>query len=207
MLVNRAVCAVRHAVKKGNGDSPMEFVKLTENLAVATNNHIAVIVTIPVYDSSHPLGDGFKGPRLVLGKHLGLVEKILPRDDDDRSPTSSAVVTEESVKVLDGKTVELNVSSNNGDAPSLPFPDIEYPNVAGLVPPASRQGSNTVELDIKALQSLLRSAKAAGLEKVAVNVPANPEDLVRVDGVGGLTQLFTAVIKPIVPDQEEPELF
>jgi len=215
MLVNKAAIAVRHAAKDGKGTGPMNHVKITKTEALATDEKIACKLTLPCYSADHPLGmNGYEGPTTLLKKELDLVDRVLPSSEDDEDdPRNAAIITAEGAIIDAERLVTITFGANGGDPnlqSSLPIDNIDFPDIDAVIPAKSRKGENKIKLSVKTVAKLLKVAKGAGIETLQFQVPDEPDQAVRVTGIvgtGGQAQMLTAVLQPIVSEEEEASLF
>lgn len=200
MLINKACCAVRKVCGKGNGDSPYEHVKVEGRGVTATDGTIAARITLPEFSDPHPRADqATKLAEKILHKSdMDIIEKML-NDGDPCDPATAALLTDQGVVRLKGDNV-IGYDVRTAQS-KLPFENIDFPDVTEIIPDRGRAGSNTIRVSVSEMKKVLMAADKAGVEVVDLDVPDNPDEPVRLDGVNGFTQFFIGVVSPWVNEE------
>ena len=201
LLINKESCSVRRVAKSGDG--PFSNVKVSENGVEATDGYMAARVDIPVYDTPHPLSNGFGGPKLIPKKDIEIIEKLLPTSAEyEKDPRSAAVITIDGARIHDDRTVDFKVEEESQQ--SLPINDITFPSFANLLPKPGTARATT-RMSVKRLEKLVAVAKSAGVEILDLSFPLQGDGPICLTGQNKFAQRFTGVMNSLVNGEEDSD--
>ncbi len=199
MLINRACCAVLKATGDGNGDGAYNHVLITKDGAVATDGAVLAKLSLPDFSDPHPQKDrAAKADRIMHKSDMQLIRSMLSGGDPD-DPVSAAIITDAgAVRVKGDDILELAVSRAQG---KLPFENIDFPDISKVIPDKNRSGACRLTVATDKLAKIVAAAKQAGVEELLLEVPSEPDQAIRFDGINADAQHFLGVLQPVTPPE------